>query len=165
MPDSVVLGIWDLAGLSVCGDVTCVANVWELLNYTSNSFYKLKKKITVVSFGTSVSSSQNGNSSLFFQRGGTLGPIFWPWVRECSVPFSCGSWVWVFGCRYVVCVGIVICVCWGCSQSQVGEGASRFVSVRTGGKPGFLGHFFFSSSVFPVPSLSPERMHKGGRVG
>lgn len=41
---TVVLGIWDLAGLSVSGDVTCVANVWELLNYTSNFFYKLKKE-------------------------------------------------------------------------------------------------------------------------
>ena len=39
--DWVVLGMWDLGGLSVCGGVTCVISVWELGDFTSNSFCKL----------------------------------------------------------------------------------------------------------------------------
>lgn len=37
--------------------------------------------------------------------------------------------------------------------------------MRIAGKPGFLGYFFFSSSVVPVHSPSPERIRREGRVG
>ena len=54
--DYVVLGIWDFSGLSVCGDVTCVVSVWDLMNFTSNSFYKLDE-VTMMSLRTSISLS------------------------------------------------------------------------------------------------------------
>lgn len=49
--DWVVLGIGDFGSLSVCGDVTCLVSVPELLNFTSNSFYKFGM-ITMMSFRT-----------------------------------------------------------------------------------------------------------------
>lgn len=56
VPNSLVQGIWDFGGLSVCGDVICVVNVQKPWNFTANSFHKLGK-ITIMSLRFSISSS------------------------------------------------------------------------------------------------------------
>lgn len=49
--------------MSVWGGVTCIVNVPELLNFTSNSFYQLDKIIRL-SLGFPVSSSVKWEQSL-----------------------------------------------------------------------------------------------------
>ena len=61
-PDSLLLGIWDLAGLWIWGDLTCVANVWELLNYTSDSLQWYPLAVQFLNL-------QNRNSPFFLQCG------------------------------------------------------------------------------------------------
>ena len=89
----------------------------------------------------------------------TFGPIFWPRMRQlCSAPGEAGC-----GCLGVgmssLCVGDTV------NYKYVRKPKPPDLWMRTAGKPGFLGYFFFSSSVIPVHSPSPERIHREGRVG